>query len=81
MIVHKACFFHIFQSMCRTLDGFLQEEAVQNESVERTQAHVLSLNKDILSQEEKLKRASKQVWLPSHILLYLFRFSIKYCFQ
>lgn len=62
MIVHKACFFHIFQSMSRTLEGLLQEEAVQNESVERTQAHVLSLNKDILSQEEKLNRASKQVW-------------------
>uniref|UniRef100_A0A8C1KXH9 Coiled-coil domain-containing protein 39 n=1 Tax=Cyprinus carpio TaxID=7962 RepID=A0A8C1KXH9_CYPCA len=29
-------------------------------SVERTQAHVLSLNKDILSQKEKLNRASKQ---------------------
>uniref|UniRef100_A0A8C2JE82 Coiled-coil domain-containing protein 39 n=1 Tax=Cyprinus carpio TaxID=7962 RepID=A0A8C2JE82_CYPCA len=28
--------------------------------VERTQAHVLSLNKDILSQKEKLNRASKQ---------------------
>uniref|UniRef100_A0A673J3Q1 Coiled-coil domain-containing protein 39 n=1 Tax=Sinocyclocheilus rhinocerous TaxID=307959 RepID=A0A673J3Q1_9TELE len=35
----------------------LQEDI---ESVERTQAHVLSLNKDILSQEEKLNRASKQ---------------------
>lgn len=61
MIVHEACFFHIFQSMSRTLEGLLQEEAVQNESVERTQAHVLSLNKDILSQEEKLNRAIKQV--------------------
>ncbi|XP_016368868.1 LOW QUALITY PROTEIN: coiled-coil domain-containing protein 39-like [Sinocyclocheilus rhinocerous] len=48
------------ESMSRTLEGLLQEEAVQNESVERTQAHVLSLNKDILSQEEKLNRASKQ---------------------
>ncbi|KAF4116807.1 hypothetical protein G5714_001360 [Onychostoma macrolepis] len=48
------------ESMSRTLEGFLQEEAVQNESVERTQAHVLSLNKDILSQEEKLNRAIKQ---------------------
>uniref|UniRef100_A0A8C1DM37 Coiled-coil domain-containing protein 39 n=1 Tax=Cyprinus carpio carpio TaxID=630221 RepID=A0A8C1DM37_CYPCA len=42
------------------IEGLLQEEAVQNESVERTQAHVLSLNKDILSQKEKLNRASKQ---------------------
>ncbi|XP_026063101.1 coiled-coil domain-containing protein 39-like [Carassius auratus] len=48
------------ESMSHTLDGLLQEEAVQNESVERTQSHVLSLNKDILSQEEKLNRASKQ---------------------
>ncbi|XP_048020536.1 coiled-coil domain-containing protein 39 [Megalobrama amblycephala] len=48
------------ESMSRTLEGLLQEEAVQNESVERTQAHVLSLNKDILSQEEKLNRAVKQ---------------------
>uniref|UniRef100_A0A8C1TV96 Coiled-coil domain-containing protein 39 n=1 Tax=Cyprinus carpio TaxID=7962 RepID=A0A8C1TV96_CYPCA len=48
------------ESMSRTLEGLLQEEAVQNESVERTQAHVLSLNKDILSQKEKLNRASKQ---------------------
>ncbi|XP_051768526.1 coiled-coil domain-containing protein 39 [Ctenopharyngodon idella] len=48
------------ESMSRTLEGLLQEEAVQNESIERTQAHVLSLNKDILSQEEKLSRAVKQ---------------------
>ncbi|XP_052403388.1 coiled-coil domain-containing protein 39 [Carassius gibelio] len=48
------------ESMSHTLDGLLQEEAVQNESVEKTQSHVLSLNKDILSQEEKLIRASKQ---------------------
>uniref|UniRef100_A0A673N940 Coiled-coil domain-containing protein 39 n=1 Tax=Sinocyclocheilus rhinocerous TaxID=307959 RepID=A0A673N940_9TELE len=48
------------ESMSRTLDGLLQEEAVQNETTGRTQAHVLSLNKDILSQEEKLNRAIKQ---------------------
>ncbi|XP_067219303.1 coiled-coil domain-containing protein 39 [Chanodichthys erythropterus] len=48
------------ESMSRTLEGLLQEEAVQKESIERTQAHVLSLNKDILSQEEKLNRAIKQ---------------------
>ncbi|XP_043110371.1 coiled-coil domain-containing protein 39 [Puntigrus tetrazona] len=48
------------ESMSHTLEGLLHEEAVQNESVERSQAHVLSLNKDILSQEEKLNRAIKQ---------------------
>ncbi|XP_056119994.1 coiled-coil domain-containing protein 39 [Rhinichthys klamathensis goyatoka] len=48
------------ESMSRTLEGLLQEEADQNESIERNQAHVLSLNKDILSQEEKLNRAAKQ---------------------
>jgi len=47
--------------MSRTLEGLLQEEADQKESIERNQAHVLSLNKDILSQEEKLNRAAKQV--------------------
>ncbi|RXN35357.1 coiled-coil domain-containing 39 [Labeo rohita] len=48
------------ESMSRTLEGLLQEEAVQNETVETTQARVLSLNKDILSQGEKLNRAIKQ---------------------
>ncbi|KAK7158756.1 hypothetical protein R3I94_005176 [Phoxinus phoxinus] len=48
------------ESMSRTLEGLLQEEADQNESIERNQTHVLSLNKDILSQEEKLNRAAKQ---------------------
>ncbi|XP_026051450.1 coiled-coil domain-containing protein 39 [Carassius auratus] len=48
------------ESMSRTLDGLLQEEAVQNETIEKTQAHVLSLNHSILSQEEKLNRATKQ---------------------
>ncbi|XP_042626603.1 coiled-coil domain-containing protein 39-like [Cyprinus carpio] len=47
-------------SMSRTLDGLLQEEAVQKETIERTQAHVLSLNNYILSKEEKLNRAIKQ---------------------
>uniref|UniRef100_A0A8C1YQN5 Coiled-coil domain-containing protein 39 n=1 Tax=Cyprinus carpio TaxID=7962 RepID=A0A8C1YQN5_CYPCA len=47
-------------SMSRTLDGLLQEEAVQNETIKRTQAHVLSLNNYILSKEEKLNRAIKQ---------------------
>ncbi|KAL1279911.1 hypothetical protein QQF64_014511 [Cirrhinus molitorella] len=48
------------ESMSHTLEGLLQEEAVQNETIETTQAHLLSLNKDILSQEEKLNRAIKQ---------------------
>ncbi|XP_067309269.1 coiled-coil domain-containing protein 39 [Pseudorasbora parva] len=48
------------ESMSGTLEGLLQEEAVHNESIERTQAQVISLNKDILSQEEKLNRAVKQ---------------------
>lgn len=48
------------ESMSNTLEGLLQEEKVLNEGIERTQAHVLSLNKDILSQEEKINRAVKQ---------------------
>ncbi|XP_073705768.1 coiled-coil domain-containing protein 39 [Garra rufa] len=48
------------ESMSHTLESLLQEEADQNETIETTQAHVLSLNKDILSQEEKLNRAIKQ---------------------
>uniref|UniRef100_A0A8C2D3J8 Coiled-coil domain-containing protein 39 n=1 Tax=Cyprinus carpio TaxID=7962 RepID=A0A8C2D3J8_CYPCA len=47
-------------SMSRTLGGLLQEEAVQKETIKRTQAHVLSLNNYILSKEEKLNRAIKQ---------------------
>ncbi|XDV26862.1 hypothetical protein PO909_030489, partial [Leuciscus waleckii] len=42
------------ESMSSTLEGLLQEEADKNESIERNQAHVLYLNKDILSQKEKL---------------------------
>ncbi|XP_051554983.1 coiled-coil domain-containing protein 39-like [Myxocyprinus asiaticus] len=46
--------------MSSTLEGVLQEETVENDTTERTKAHVLSLNKDLMSQEEKLNRVVKQ---------------------
>ncbi|TRY85395.1 hypothetical protein DNTS_033861 [Danionella cerebrum] len=48
------------ESMSKTLEVLVQEEASVNESIEKIGAHLISLNKDVDSLEEKLKRASKQ---------------------
>ncbi|XP_051985098.1 coiled-coil domain-containing protein 39 [Xyrauchen texanus] len=48
------------EGMNSTLEGLLKEETVENDTTERTKAHVLSLNKDLISQEEKLNRVVKQ---------------------
>ncbi|XP_051989390.1 coiled-coil domain-containing protein 39-like isoform X2 [Xyrauchen texanus] len=48
------------EGMNSTLEGLLQEQTIQNENTERTESHVLSLNKELISQEEKLNRVVKQ---------------------
>ncbi|KAM4605003.1 coiled-coil domain-containing protein 39 [Polymixia lowei] len=48
------------QGMNNTLDGLLQEEQVQKTQTEETESHIVQLNKDVASQEEKLHRVTKQ---------------------
>lgn len=47
--------------MNNTLEILLQEEMEQNGRTEETQSRILSLNKELASQKEKLDRANKQV--------------------
>ena len=47
--------------MNNTLDNLLQEEAIQNVRTEETQSHIMSLNRELVSQQEKLHRVTKQV--------------------
>uniref|UniRef100_A0A8C7I6J7 Coiled-coil domain-containing protein 39 n=1 Tax=Oncorhynchus kisutch TaxID=8019 RepID=A0A8C7I6J7_ONCKI len=48
------------QGMNNTLDNLLQEEAIQNVRTEETQSHIMSLNRELVSQQEKLHRVTKQ---------------------
>uniref|UniRef100_A0A674CSF3 Coiled-coil domain-containing protein 39 n=1 Tax=Salmo trutta TaxID=8032 RepID=A0A674CSF3_SALTR len=48
------------QGMNNTLDNLLQEEAVQNVRTEETQSRIMSLNRELVSQQEKLHRVTKQ---------------------
>ncbi|KAJ8011253.1 hypothetical protein DPEC_G00056230 [Dallia pectoralis] len=48
------------QGMNNTLDILHQDEAVQNESINETQSRILSMNKEVASQKEKLDRVTKQ---------------------
>ncbi|XP_041751623.2 coiled-coil domain-containing protein 39 [Coregonus clupeaformis] len=48
------------QGMNNTLDSLLQEEAVQNERTEETQSRIMSMNRELVSQQEKLDRVTKQ---------------------
>uniref|UniRef100_A0A3P9ANW3 Coiled-coil domain-containing protein 39 n=1 Tax=Esox lucius TaxID=8010 RepID=A0A3P9ANW3_ESOLU len=48
------------QGMNNTLDTLLQEEAVDNEKTNETQSRILSVNKELVSQKEKLDRVTKQ---------------------
>lgn len=47
--------------MNSTLDTLLQEGAEQNGRTEETQSRIISLNRELASQKEKLDRAYKQV--------------------
>ncbi|KAL2097210.1 hypothetical protein ACEWY4_006417 [Coilia grayii] len=48
------------QSMNGTLETLLHEETEMNERTEETQSHILSLNKELASQKDKLDRVTKQ---------------------
>ncbi|KAL0966765.1 hypothetical protein UPYG_G00299870 [Umbra pygmaea] len=48
------------QSMTNTLESLREEDSIQNQSTEETQTRILSINKDLVSQKEKLDRVTKQ---------------------
>lgn len=57
--------------MTKSLSNLQQEEAAQNKRNIDLEGHIVSLKKELLSQQEKLDRATKQVEHCYLILIFL----------